>query len=160
MTADGALEIAREAYIYPMVLLQMSRNVSTNVSEPTGLMAPINQFAHGREFPDPSFTIVVRPNADTLYTSLNYDVSAEPLIITAGIRTVAIICSRFWTTGPTFSRFPASARQGPDRSPSPSSDPNGAERCRPGSWNTVVRRRSAGWAGVCRRMGRGTMSGP
>lgn len=34
-----------------------------------------------REFPNPSFTIVVRPNADTLYSVLTYDVTKEPLVI-------------------------------------------------------------------------------
>ena len=65
-----------------MVLMDVSKQVSTNVREPTGLTAPINQSAHGHTFPEPSFTIVVRPNADTLYSSLNFDVSKEPLIIT------------------------------------------------------------------------------
>lgn len=83
VSADEAREIARDAYVYgyPLVLMQVTRQVATNVTEPTGLMAPINQLAHGRTFPDPSFTLVVRPNADTLYTSLNFDVSKEPLII-------------------------------------------------------------------------------
>jgi hypothetical protein len=45
-------EIARDAYIYayPLVLMQVSRQVSTNVMQPTGLLSPINQFAHGREW--------------------------------------------------------------------------------------------------------------
>lgn len=76
-------EVARDAYIYdyPLVLMQVSRQVSTNVMQPTGLLSPINQFAHGRKFPDPSLTVVVRPNADTLYSSLNFDVSKEPLVL-------------------------------------------------------------------------------
>lgn len=83
VTAEEAREIARDAYIYayPLVLMQVSRQVATNVAEPTGLTSPINQVAHGREFPDPDFTIVVRPNADTLYSSMNFDVSKEPLIV-------------------------------------------------------------------------------
>ena len=84
VSADEARQIARDVYVYayPMVLMDVSKQVSTNVREPNGLTAPINQLAHGRTFPDPSFTIVVRPNADTLYSSLNFDVSKEPLIIT------------------------------------------------------------------------------
>src|SRR5215472_2290520 len=80
---EEAREIARDAYIYayPMVLMQLTRQVACNVPKPIGLRAPINQLAHGREFPDASFTDVVRPNADTLYTALNYDVSKEPLIV-------------------------------------------------------------------------------
>ena len=32
-------------------------------------------------FPDATFTNVVRPNADTLYSAMFYDVSKEPLVI-------------------------------------------------------------------------------
>ncbi|MFA6914947.1 MAG: DUF1254 domain-containing protein [Parachlamydiales bacterium] len=83
ISPEEAKEIALEAYIYayPIVLMQITRDVGTNVSKPTELHAPINQLAHARTFPDPSFTDVVRPNADTLYTALNYDVSNEPLIV-------------------------------------------------------------------------------
>ena len=49
VSADEARQIARDAYIYayPMVLMDVSKQVSTNVREPTGLTAPINQLAHG-----------------------------------------------------------------------------------------------------------------
>jgi hypothetical protein len=54
----------------------------TNVAavQPDGT-APVNQFGHKRTFPDASFTDVVRPNADTLYSSLWFDVEKEPLVI-------------------------------------------------------------------------------
>lgn len=82
VSADEARAIAREAFIYayPLVLTELTHLVGKNVSEPTGTSAPINQFGHMRAFPDPSFTIVVRPNADTLYSSLGYDVTGEPLV--------------------------------------------------------------------------------
>ncbi|PZX26956.1 conserved exported hypothetical protein [Cupriavidus phytorum] len=81
-----AQEIAIEAYLYayPMVLMEVTRRVSTNVAAPDprgGIRAPMNQFAHVPAFPDDKFHAVVRPNADTLYSSLWYDVSREPLII-------------------------------------------------------------------------------
>ncbi|WP_199245621.1 DUF1254 domain-containing protein [Leifsonia sp. AG29] len=80
---DEAERIAGEAYVYayPLVLMHVSGLVSTNVAQPIGLLSPMNQFAHGREFPDPSFTVVVRPNADTLYSSMNFDLRNEPMII-------------------------------------------------------------------------------
>ncbi|QSA97777.1 DUF1254 domain-containing protein [Methylococcus sp. EFPC2] len=83
VSAGEAREIAREAYIYayPLVLSEVTFRVGTNVAEPTSSLAPVNQFGHIREFPDPSFTIVVRPNADTLYSPLSYDVSREPLVV-------------------------------------------------------------------------------
>ena len=41
----------------------------------------MNQFAHVPVFPDANFTDVVRPNADTLYSVLWFDVTDEPLVI-------------------------------------------------------------------------------
>lgn len=83
VSQDEAREIAREAFIYayPLVLSEITFRVGKNVVEPIGTSAPLNQFGHMRAFPDPSFTIVVRPNADTLYSSLGFDVTTEPLII-------------------------------------------------------------------------------
>lgn len=83
LSAEEAREIAREAYIYayPLVMMKVTKNVGTNVAEPMGLRAPVNQLAHGRAFPDPNFTVVVRPNADTLYTALSFDVAKEPLVV-------------------------------------------------------------------------------
>lgn len=82
LTKAEAQEIAREAYIYayPLVLSDVTRQTSTNVEVPSGSTAPVNQLSHMREFPDENFTVVVRPNADTLYTVLTYDVRKEPLV--------------------------------------------------------------------------------
>ena len=75
--------IAQELYVYayPLVLMDVTRRVTTNTERPQGVRAPVNEFAHLAEFPDASFTEVVRPNADTLYSSLWLDVTAEPLVI-------------------------------------------------------------------------------
>jgi len=102
VSAEEAREIAREAYIYayPMVLMEVTRRASTNVVEPAGLTAPINQLAHAREFPDASFTIVVRPNADTLYSALTFDVSKEPLVFSvpdSGGRYYLLPFLDYWT---------------------------------------------------------------
>ncbi|UIF89714.1 DUF1254 domain-containing protein [Cupriavidus sp. UYPR2.512] len=82
-----AQKIATEAYIYayPMVLMEITRRVSTNIDAPDpkgGIRAPMNQFAHLAGFPDDKFDMVVRPNADTLYSILWFNVAREPLIIT------------------------------------------------------------------------------
>ncbi|GFE71676.1 protein of unknown function DUF1254 [Chroococcus sp. FPU101] len=76
-------EIARDTYIYayPLVMMQVTQNVGCNVAEPIGLRAPINQIAHNREFPDATYTDVVRPNADTLYSALSFNVSKEPIVV-------------------------------------------------------------------------------
>ena len=84
LAPDQLKEIAANAYIYayPLIIMEMTRRVATNVP---GLgqfgKAPMNQFANVPAFPDAKFTDVVRPNADTLYSILWFDVSAEPLLV-------------------------------------------------------------------------------
>ena len=80
---DFAFEVGTEAYVYafPMMMMEMTRRVSTNVESPMGVLAPMNQFAHMRAFPDHKFRAVVRPNVDTLYSIVWFDVSEEPLVL-------------------------------------------------------------------------------
>ena len=80
---DGIHDIGIQAYIYayPMIIMEITRRVSTNVEAPTGAFAPMNQFAQLRAFPDHTFREVVRPNADTLYSLAWFDVSKELLIV-------------------------------------------------------------------------------
>ena len=82
--ADEVREIATDAYVYayPLVLMELTRRKTTNVPQATTTMsAPANQFAHLAAFPDAKFTAVVRPNADTLYSTMWFDVTQEPLVI-------------------------------------------------------------------------------
>lgn len=83
MSVREAREIARDAYIYayPLVLMHVSKIVATNVAEPQFPLGPINQIAHAKSFPDAGMDIIASPNADTLYSSMNFDVSKEPLIV-------------------------------------------------------------------------------
>jgi hypothetical protein len=88
LAAEDAAEIALEGYIYgyPLVLMDLSRRSMTNFEAPVVHPggdggAPLNQFLHHRVFPDAKFTQVVRPNADTLYSILWFDVAGEPLVI-------------------------------------------------------------------------------
>jgi hypothetical protein len=83
-SAERKEEIAVDAYIYayPMVLMELTRQIATNVPSPTGSLAPMNRFAHLKAFPDHTFKEVVRPNADTLYSILWFDVSKAPQVIT------------------------------------------------------------------------------
>ncbi len=84
---DRTHEIGVQAYVYayPMIMMEVTRRVSTNVEAAVGVKAPMNQFVHLRAFPDHKFKEVVRPNADTLYSILWFDVSKEPQILsTAG----------------------------------------------------------------------------
>jgi hypothetical protein len=62
--------------------MEMTRRFSTNVADMRRFgKAPMNQFATLPAFPDDKFRAVVRPNADTLYSILWFDVSKEPLIV-------------------------------------------------------------------------------
>jgi len=104
VTEDEAYEIGVEAYTYayPMVLMELTRRVATNVAEPDGarLRAPMNRFAHAQAYPDANFKDVVRPNADTLYSMLWFDVGGEPLVLTlpdTGARYHVIPIMDLWT---------------------------------------------------------------
>ncbi|WP_246327223.1 DUF1254 domain-containing protein [Burkholderia guangdongensis] len=85
ISEDDAYAIGIDAYTYayPMVLMEMTRRISTNAAAPDEVAqhAPMNQFVHMPRLVDATFTDVVRPNADTLYSLLWYDVGQEPLIV-------------------------------------------------------------------------------
>ncbi|MFN8602255.1 MAG: DUF1254 domain-containing protein [Candidatus Binatia bacterium] len=78
-----ARESAIDAYIYgyPLVTMEMTRRVMTNVAAPSGTHAPMGQFAPLRTYPTAAFRDVTAPNADTLYTIAWVDVSKEPWIL-------------------------------------------------------------------------------
>jgi hypothetical protein len=67
-------------YGYPLLSIAITGQQSTNVTAPQDFQAPPNQFASLREFPDASFTAVVAPNVDTLYSSAFLDLAAEPIV--------------------------------------------------------------------------------
>ena len=78
----GEVAINAWIYAYPLILMELTRRISTNVADTSRFgRAPINRFAHMPAFPDPSFSDVVRPNADTLYSALWFDVTREPLLV-------------------------------------------------------------------------------
>jgi hypothetical protein len=84
LPSDQIGEVATSAYIYayPLIIMEMTRRVSTNVADTKQFgRGPMNQFANVPAFPDATFTDVVRPNADTLYSIMWFDVSKEPLLI-------------------------------------------------------------------------------
>jgi len=83
LTDAEAKALATDAYIYgyPLVTMEMTRRVMTNVSTPEGTRAPMGQFVRMREYPTAAFRDVTAPNADTLYTTTWLDVSKEPWIL-------------------------------------------------------------------------------
>ena len=78
-----ALDTAVDAYVYayPLITMEYTRRVSTNVAVPEGSKAPMGQFAKLRQYPNASFKDVTAPNADTLYTVVWLDVSKEPWVV-------------------------------------------------------------------------------
>jgi Uncharacterized conserved protein len=75
--------LALEAYIflYPLVTMEMTRRVVTNVAEPEGTKGPMGHLIKLREYPNAQFRDVTAPNADTLYTTAFLDVGEEPWIV-------------------------------------------------------------------------------
>jgi hypothetical protein len=75
-----AVGTATDAYIYgyPLVTMEMTRRISTNVEKPEGTRAPMGQFANLRSYLTAAFRDVTAPNADTLYSLAWLDLSNEP----------------------------------------------------------------------------------
>ncbi|MCE5318786.1 MAG: DUF1254 domain-containing protein [Parachlamydia sp.] len=83
LSEKEAETIATEVYIYgyPLVTMDQTRRVMTNVETPTEGRAPMGQFANMRKYPTAEFRDVTAPNADTLYSSAWLDLSKEPFIL-------------------------------------------------------------------------------
>ncbi|TDZ43616.1 DUF1254 domain-containing protein [Mycobacteroides franklinii] len=83
LSAGEAKSIAMDAYIYgyPLVTMEMTRRVMTNVENAEPPRAPMGQLMRMREYPNAAFRDVTAPNADTLYTNGFVDVSGEPWVL-------------------------------------------------------------------------------
>jgi len=83
LTQEQALKLATEVYVYgyPLVTMDTTRRVMTNVETVEGIRAPMGQFMNAREYPTASFRDVTAPNADMLYSSAWIDVSSEPYVL-------------------------------------------------------------------------------
>jgi hypothetical protein len=83
MTEQEAYAIGTEAYIYgfPLVVMDITRGVSTATPAAGRSRAPINQFANMPAYPGASFKDVVRANLDTLYTVAWVDLDNEPIVL-------------------------------------------------------------------------------
>lgn len=83
ISVQEAQQIAEDAYIYgyPLITMEMTRRVMTNVSEPDGKRAPMGHLLKYRSYPTAEFKDVTAPNADTLYTTAWIDVGDEPWVL-------------------------------------------------------------------------------
>lgn len=93
LSAEQARVLARDAWVFglPLVYIGVQNDLSTHVTKPDATRAPINQFVHYRQFPDPSNKTVVGLNVDTLYSLASLDLSKEPMILS-----VPPMGDRFW----------------------------------------------------------------
>src|SRR6516165_2833744 len=86
ITEQEAHAIGVDAYLYfyPLVSIDITRRVVTNVE--AGKMpgfGPANMFHNFSVFPTADFKTVVRPNFDTLYSSAFIDMTREPVVVSA-----------------------------------------------------------------------------
>lgn len=65
LSADEVSAVATDAYVfgYPLVTMEYTRRVLTNVAEAGAMKAPMGQLARARAYPTASFRDVTAPNA-------------------------------------------------------------------------------------------------
>ena len=127
-----ALAVATDAYIYgyPLVTMEMTRRVMTNVAAGR-IRAPMGQFVAHAQLSRRRPRDVTAPNADTLYTTAWVDVAKEPWILS-----IPDMKGRYflfpmldgWTN---VFQVPGKRTTGTRRRPTPSPDRAGQARCRP-----------------------------
>ena len=83
LSTDEVWTLVRQAYIYgfPLMLMDATLTVGTNVEAPENGKAPINQVGHARGLATAAFRQVVTSNVDTLYSQIFYDLSQDAVVI-------------------------------------------------------------------------------
>jgi hypothetical protein len=74
---------AEDIYIYgyPLLLMDVSRQMHTAAPHPGSHSAPLNQFAHARFLPGPFDRRVIHPNVDCLNSTAWLDLNKEPIVL-------------------------------------------------------------------------------
>lgn len=130
VSVQEARQIAEDAYIYgyPLITMEMTRRVMTNVREPEGTRGPMGHLLRIRSYPTAAFKDVTAPNADTLYTTAWLDVGKEPWILSlpdAHDRYYLFPMLDGWMAGPMYFRYLASVPPAPAHRNTPSPAPAG-----------------------------------
>lgn len=74
-TKDGIKKgVQAFLYAYPMVMMSATRDVTVDSTR-------YNTINHSRVFPDHAFRRVVRPNVDTLYSTVWFDLAGGPVVL-------------------------------------------------------------------------------
>ena len=68
-------------FSFPLVLMDITKDVSTNTIEPAKSKSPVNQFLHAKDLATSEFRQVVTPNVDTLYSQIFFDLKDDALVI-------------------------------------------------------------------------------
>jgi hypothetical protein len=81
--AHDAEQLAVDAYVYgyPLVTMDQTRRVMTNVAAAGDTRAPMGQFANMPNHPDPSLKDVTTPSANTLYSIAWLDLRNQPYVL-------------------------------------------------------------------------------
>ncbi len=79
-TEEAQLLMDAYVYGYSLITTEVTRVQMSNVSEVSGLHAPLGQFINVRRYPPADFRGVSAPNADTLYSLGWLDTGAEPMV--------------------------------------------------------------------------------
>lgn len=79
---DLLIGVAAYVYGYPLAMVEVTKNVATNVADATSVTgrAPINQFSHNG-LPDQSYKDVVLPSVSTPYSNAFLDLSRGPIVL-------------------------------------------------------------------------------
>ena len=83
ITEEEAARLGVEAYVYgyPLVTMESTRRVMTNVATREAIRGPMGSFTSARTYPTAAFRDVTAPNADTLYSVAWLDLAREPYIL-------------------------------------------------------------------------------
>ncbi len=83
VTPEEAKQIAEEAYIYAYPMLEHYKMMFASAMYPESgaYTAPFNVLANNSRLNGPKDTIIVRPNNDTFYSSVFFDLSDQPQIL-------------------------------------------------------------------------------
>jgi hypothetical protein len=83
ITEEAARAIAVDAYVYlyPLVLMDLTRKQLTNIDQKETGKGPMNIFVSVPTYPPADFKGVVRSNFDTLYSLAWLELTKEPLVV-------------------------------------------------------------------------------
>jgi hypothetical protein len=102
LRGEAGYLLGEEEYVYgfPLVMMDVTREVTTAASKSGQYAAPINQFARIRTYVNPDFDNVVRISVNSLWSFGFVDLDQEPMIVTvpdAGDRYLVMQAMNMWT---------------------------------------------------------------